>query len=233
MPLSHRADAARKRHSHSRMSAEQRAHRAVTEARRRANMTPEQRAHQHTLRTQRRAHHRQQALTSHWWTALPSVKPQPYIQTWLPPCLYCGVQRLASESVDFCCQRGKIIAPPLKSLPAEIQTLVDAHPSLIAKLSRKLNNLFCLTVLGVSGGFQHFTGNGPQTVTISGKTFFEIILLCNVLNVHIFTFLIGRTYHRILPSETPKHALHWFLYDSQDDQNAAGEAQSVPTYIIH
>jgi hypothetical protein len=180
MPLSLRADAARKRHSHRHMNADQRAQRAASEAHCRANMTPTQKAHQHSLCAQRKAHQRQQAATSHWLSTLSSVKPQPYIQTWLPPCLHCGVQRLASESVDFCCQRGKILAPPLKPLPSEIQALVDANPSVIAKLSRKLNNLFCLTVLGVSGGFQHFTGPGPQTVTITGMIYFDVAIQLNI-----------------------------------------------------
>jgi hypothetical protein len=70
--------------------------------------------------------------------------------------------------VDFCCQRGKIIAPPIRPLPDEIQALMASNPSLVAKLSCKINNLFCLTVMGVSGGFQHFTGPGPQPVTITG-----------------------------------------------------------------
>jgi hypothetical protein len=178
MPLSLKADAARRRHSYKHMNAEQWAHEASLQAHHRAKMTPEQKAHQSALHAQCRAHQHKQTTTSHWWSALSSVKPQPYIQTWLPPCLHCGVQRLASESVNFCCQRGKIIASPLKPLPAEIQALVDANPALIAKLSCKLNNLFCLTVLGVSGGFQHFTGPGPQTVTITGITFFEIKLCC-------------------------------------------------------
>jgi hypothetical protein len=170
MPLNHKADAARRKHSYRHMNAEQRAHEAVLQAHRRAKMTSEQKAHQSALRAQRRVRQREQAATSHWWSAISSLAPQPYIQTWLSPCLHCGVRRLASESVDFCCQRGKVLASPLKPLPSEIQTLVDENPSLIARLSRKLNNLFCLTVLGVSGGFQQFTGRGPQTVTITGMT---------------------------------------------------------------
>jgi Helitron helicase-like domain at N-terminus len=229
MPLSLKADAARKRRSCKNMNAKQHARKAASEARHRASMTTEQKAHQNALRAQRRIIQRKQATTSHWWSKLSSVKHQPFVQTWLPPCLHCGVQRLASESVDFCCQRGKILAPPLEALPAEIQALVDVNPALVAKLSRKLNNLFCLTVLGVSGGFQHFTGPGPQTVTITGMTFLKIFCAATQVNTVIAA---GRTYHRVLPSETPRHALHWFLYDSQDDQNAAGAGQSIPAPLI-
>jgi hypothetical protein len=135
-------------------------------------MTPEQKGHQSALRSQRRAKQHQQATTSSWWSTLSSVKPHLYTQAWLPPCFFCGVKRLANETTDFCCQKGKVIAPPLKPLPSEIQTLVDTNPSIVAKLSRKLNNLFCLIVLGVSGGFQHFTGSGHQTVTITGMYMF-------------------------------------------------------------
>jgi hypothetical protein len=101
MPLSLKADAARKRHSYRHMSDEQHARRVVLKARHRPNMTTEQRAHQHTLRAQRRSHQRQQAITSHWWSTLSSVTPRPYVQTWLSHCVYCGVQRLATESVNF------------------------------------------------------------------------------------------------------------------------------------
>jgi hypothetical protein len=49
---------------------------------------------------------------------------------------------------------------------ASIKKLIDSHPSQIAKLSIKLNNIFCLRV---SGGFGHFEDDeGNQTVTITG-----------------------------------------------------------------
>jgi hypothetical protein len=228
MPLSQKADNARKRRSYKLKTAEQHAHTALLRAQHRAKITPEQRAHQSTLRAQRREKQRQVAITSSWWSTLPLTKPLPYIQTWLPPCLHCGVRRLANEAPGFCCQKGKILAPPLKPLPPEIQELIDSHPSQIARLSRKLNNLFCLAVMGVSGGFEHFEGVGAQTVTITGMMHEFIYLFIAKPN----NMIIGRTYHRILPSERPDHAIHWFLFDAQEDQDAAGRRQSIPLSVI-
>jgi hypothetical protein len=36
----------------------------------------------------------------------------------------------------------------------------------------------------------------------------------------------------MLPSETPEHGLHWFLFDSKDEQDAAGSNQSIPTSVV-
>jgi hypothetical protein len=187
MTLSHTADANRQRLRYNNMTSTRKSHKLSLQAQSRAQMTAEQRAHQSALRAQRRAHRLRQSTQTHWWTTLQSAQAKSSVQTWLPPCQYCGVRRLASESVDFCCQKDKILAPPLAPLPSEIQSLVDKYPAKFALLSWKLNNLFCLTVMGVSGGFQKFSGAGPQTVTISGQIFriFLTPLKLNCLLTHV------------------------------------------------
>jgi hypothetical protein len=60
-----------------------------------------------------------------------------------------------------------------------------------ASLSRKFNQLFCLTALGVyDSDFMKFSP-GVSAVTLAG----------------------GRTYHRMLPSHEGQHALRWFIHD--------------------
>ncbi|KAJ6532576.1 hypothetical protein B0H19DRAFT_1272836 [Mycena capillaripes] len=60
-----------------------------------------------------------------------------------------------------------------------------------AAISRKLNNIFSLTALGVyDGDFMKFP-DGVAAVTLAG----------------------GRTYHRMLPAHEGQHAIRWFIHD--------------------
>jgi hypothetical protein len=61
----------------------------------------------------------------------------------------------------------------------------------IAGLSRKMNNLFCLTAMGVHGGQWMKFDHGISAVSLQG----------------------GRTYHRIIPAEDGDHPLRWMVYD--------------------
>lgn len=150
---------------------------AATLARRRQQrrlrlQNPEERLLDSTHRAERRRRAQNNSSTpirpSAWWTSLQRRRPKSQIGKWLPPCTHCGVARMDSEPVTFCCNGGERVLPPLNPLPPSIQDIVNNNPAKIAADSRKINNLFCLTVLGVSGGFEHFSGNGPQTVTITG-----------------------------------------------------------------
>jgi hypothetical protein len=62
---------------------------------------------------------------------------------------------------------------------------------LIGGLSRKLNNLFCLTAMGVYDGAWMKFDSGIAAVTLAG----------------------GRTYHRMIPADTGEHPLRWMIYD--------------------
>lgn len=94
---------------------------------------------------------------------------------------------------------------PLPPLPPRMRALAS-NPSIGAKLSsfsRKLNNLFCFSAIGVTGGFQKFE-DGISSVTIT-----------------------GRTYHRLLDAASPEHSIHWFLYDELERERD-GRTQHVP-----
>lgn len=79
--------------------------------------------------------------------------------------------------------------PPLSPYPAEWDYFIDDRKT--ASISRKLNNIFSLTALGVyDGDFMKFSP-GVSAVTLAG----------------------GRTYHRILPAHESQYAIRWFIHD--------------------
>lgn len=79
--------------------------------------------------------------------------------------------------------------PLLPPYPQEWETFL--HDRKTGGLSRKFNQLFSLTALGVyDGDFMHFSP-GVSAVTLNG----------------------GRTYHRILPAHEGQHAIRWFIHD--------------------
>jgi hypothetical protein len=119
-----------------------------------------------TIQRQRRRKKQDDGRHS-WWTSFDRKAPNLSVDHWLPPCPICGVCLLSSEAKTFCCNHGKRVLPRLKPLPPNISNIVDVNRSAVATLSRKLNNLFCLTTMGVSGKFVDFAA-GIQTVCIEG-----------------------------------------------------------------
>lgn len=93
--------------------------------------------------------------------------------------------------------------PALPAYPVEWESFLGHQNT--ASLSRKLNNIFTLTALGVhDGDFMKFT-SGVSAVTLKG----------------------GRTYHRILPAEDGQHAIRWFIHDPAA-LFAKGDEQQIP-----
>jgi hypothetical protein len=128
------------------------------------------RAEETIQRQRRRKNQTETQQQLDWWDSFATCKPNTRLDSWLAPCPHCGVQLLSSEAKTFCCNGGKRILPRLKPLPVSIDTIVDNDTNNIAHSSRKINNLFCLTTMGVSGNFVHFPG-GVQTVSIQGMSF--------------------------------------------------------------
>lgn len=127
-----------------------------------------------------------------WWSALHSLNERslaPLNFSWDRICPHCSVVLLTGESSKFCCNDGKRIVPALPPYPTEISNIFD-NPN-ISILSRKLNTLFSFTSIGVQGKFIQIPA--PSSVCIT-----------------------GRTYHRVLPANTPNHSIHWYLYDEQE-----------------
>ena len=79
--------------------------------------------------------------------------------------------------------------PALPAYPSEWQTFTNHKNA--AALSRKLNNIFTLTALGVHDGDLMKFESGVSAVTLAG----------------------GRTHHRILPAQEGQHAIRWFIHD--------------------
>ncbi|CAG8839267.1 8124_t:CDS:2, partial [Gigaspora margarita] len=90
--------------------------------------------------------------------------------------------------------------PRLPSYPINIDNIIN--DSSCSSYSRKLNILFSFTAIGVQGQF--VTLLAPSTVCI-----------------------MGRTYHRMLPINTPNHSLNWYIYDEQERYIIA-QKQKIP-----
>jgi hypothetical protein len=89
----------------------------------------------------------------------------------------------------ICGPKGSHFQPLLPPYPEEWDYFI--HDRKTASLSRKRNQLFCLTALGVfDGDFMKFSP-GVSAVTLNG----------------------GRTYHRMLRAHEGEHAIRWFIHD--------------------
>ncbi|KAJ7354054.1 hypothetical protein DFH08DRAFT_854147 [Mycena albidolilacea] len=107
-----------------------------------------------------------------------------------------------------CGPKGSHYLPPLPPYPEEWDTFI--HDRKTATLSRKFNQLFSLTALGVhDGDFMHFSP-GVSAVTLNG----------------------GRTYHRILPAHEGQHAIRWFIHDPHA-MFARGDDLQIPQAWIN
>ncbi|KAJ7309450.1 hypothetical protein DFH08DRAFT_1049759 [Mycena albidolilacea] len=73
--------------------------------------------------------------------------------------------------------------------PTEWETFI--HDRKTAGISRKLNNIFSLTAIGVCDGDFIKFADGISAVNLAG----------------------GRTYHRMLPAHEGQHAIRWFIHD--------------------
>ncbi|KAJ7065929.1 hypothetical protein B0H15DRAFT_748500, partial [Mycena belliarum] len=106
-----------------------------------------------------------------------------------------------------CGPKGRHVLPRLPPYPAEWNHFI-AHRN-VASLSRKLNNIFSMTALGVyDGDFMHFE-SGISAVTLNG----------------------GRTYHRLLPAHEGEHAIRWFIHDPSALFTKGQQLQIPDTWI--
>ena len=146
-----------------------------------------------------------------WWERLENLasSTQPFTLQWNKPCEFCGAELLESESKAFCCGNGKAVLPTLEPYPIEIRSLILRDVPAFAGLSRKLNNMFCFTTLGTTGGFltQNDRCLPPGAPTV-------------VLN--------GRTYHNARAVDHPGHSVLWLMYDQDArDQNDLDQGPSA------
>jgi hypothetical protein len=102
-------------------------------------------------------------------------------------------QALTGETIHnkcfVCGPKGVHWQPPLPPYPEEWDYFIGDQKT--PTLSRKLNNIFSLTAIGVyDGDFMKFP-DGVSAVTLAG----------------------GRIYHRMLPAHEGQHAIRWFIHD--------------------
>ena len=118
--------------------------------------------------------------------------------------------------MGWCCRRGQYNqqVPLLPPYPAETWHYLYTHSQETSQFSRKLNNVFAFSSIGVSGGFVHGL-RVPSNVAIS-----------------------GRVYHQLRDTAHGEHSMRWFLYDegsrtqeSQNQQIPAGHFNVVSNLI--
>lgn len=150
----------------------------------------------------------------HWWdyvAALNSTRTPKHIQLrWNRSCSTCGVKLLTREhhtpqSCFVCGPNGKHLLRRLPPYPSEWDPILSDRRC--SSLSRKLNNIFCLTGIGVhDGAFVKFPA-GVSSVTLDG----------------------GRTYHLLRAAESQEgHAVRWFIHDT-DMLHTTARSLSIPS----
>jgi len=179
---------------------------------RNVSLTTEQRKHNRLLRRERdRLRHRERrqprwisrpqvANSSSWWIRLSVNRGSTIRLNWQRSCRRCGTKMLTTEpnKSKWCCFEGRFPLLRLPPYPPNLDRVLANGKA--SGISRKLNNLFCFSTIGVNGDFLKLPT--PSNV-----------VLC------------GRTYHRMLDIERGQHPLRWFLYASEDRQRAAMDVQ--------
>ena len=109
------------------------------------------------------------------------------------------------EDTTFCCRSGKVDIDELPALPP--RWLEMFHDVNFRRASRKYNNLFCFTALGVTGdeGFVHQAA--PSCVKIN-----------------------GRTYHHVLPGHM-SGTVRWYIHNPDERRTEAASLSLSQDYV--
>ena len=121
-------------------------------------------------------------------------------------CPHCGAMLLKGELTTWCCDRGRKMLPRLPELPAYFTNYVNSRANQTSSNSRKVNNLFAFSSIGVDGQFKILPA--PSNVAIT-----------------------GRVYHKLWDINQGQHSLRWFLYDSLEREREAKRI-SVPAPFV-
>jgi len=141
---------------------------------------------------------KQSLLGLEWWDQLPTLFIQQLTNNWSHTCSWCGADLLASEANGWCYTKGKYVVPSLPPYSSELADTIEATQLSLASQSRRLNNLFAFTSIGVTGGFRQLPM--PSNVAIT-----------------------GRVYHQLHDITQGSQSLRWFLYDEQGHGREAAE----------
>ena len=176
-------DAQRRRTARARLPDERRAAVCEMNARTRearARMTDERRAAVREVHTSRMRESRAQrqlvASSRRMWCELPVHRtPNPPVLqlSHTKMCPYCRAVLLMDEDTTFCCRSGKIDVDELPALPP--RWLEMFHDVNFRKASRKYNNLFCFTALGITGDERFVHQAAPSCVKINGRTYHRVL----------------------------------------------------------
>jgi len=165
-------------------------------------MNPQERVERNRLRrAEQRGPGRRALANRPWFIKAADFSAAYKVLEWDRQCTFCHTFLIEGEANGWCCNKGRKILPRMPAYPAILVPVFGNHN--ISTISIKLNRLFTFSVTGVANGSWHHPV-GASTVVLG-----------------------GRTYHRILPAETPGHPINWFLYDEQERLNGAAQ-QHVP-----
>jgi hypothetical protein len=106
-----------------------------------------------------------------------------------------------------CGHAGAHLLPRLPPNPPEWDIFLGS--TALGGLSRKMNNLFTLTAMGIDNGSWKKFNSGLSAVTLDG----------------------GRTYHRLIPAEEGEHPLRWFVYDMPTLHKQGQELQLRDSWV--
>jgi len=96
-----------------------------------------------------------------------ALRPNAITTPWrLAPCPHCGARLLSAEDSKWCCRNGTKLLPALPTLPPRIHHLAANQSPLLNVLSRRLNYLFCMSAIGVSGKFTEYHGKVSHCVLL-------------------------------------------------------------------
>lgn len=146
--------------------------------------------------------------TREWWSvlAIKSTSTTTFVNQWTQSCTFCNIQLLRTESNGWCCNKGKYTLPALPAYPANLLAVFQEEDPSLSACSRKLNNLFCFSIHGLTGGFRHLPA------------------LSNVA-------IMGRVYHQLLDASHGQHSIRWFLYD-ENMRTSHAHTQGVSTVLV-
>lgn len=142
--------------------------------RRRAQINAQNSQHEANLSSNSQSSIQQQQLL--WYQHLSNLstrQPKPILHSWSHSSVFCQKQLLSTELNGWCCDKGKAILPVFPPFPPEIINAMSEVGPLLSHISRKLNNLFCFSVIGVTGGFRQLPT--PSNVAISGQVYHQLL----------------------------------------------------------
>lgn len=137
---------------------------------------------------------------------MPTIIVQQLSNSWSHSCSWCGADLLATEANGWCCTKGKYIVPQLPPYSLDLANTIEACQHLLGSQSRRLNNLFAFTSIGVTGGFRQLPI--PSNVAIT-----------------------GRVYHQLHDITEGSQSLRWFLYDEQGHQREGADQGILPELV--